>query len=252
MPLQRSPPRAFGTHRKYINERRRCCRGAADGSCDVPLHYLTSRILPPVITSVLTQRARMNSASSSQPSSAAQARISARIEVLLIVWRIRQALTSLPPTSADPDLTIRRWNHGIARELVSRKLPNQTNFIALLTSPRRGRQWIAISALGLAAATEMVITAADDTASMRCPPITYLLQCSTWNTRRLRFDLFKVNLKTYLSLSNIDPAIFHGLEDSSVYAKWWTWSNNGPGDGQRCPGWWINPSADVASYYLPV
>ena len=111
---------------------------------------------------------------------------------------------------------------------------------------------MAISALGLAAATEMAVSTPEDAANLRCPPITYLLRSATWDTRRLRFDLFKVNLKTYLSLSQIDPAIFHGLEDSGVYAKWWTWSNNGPGDGQRCPGWWINPSVDVASLYLPM
>ena len=111
-------------------------------------------------------------------------------------------------------------------------------------------QWIAISALGLAAATDMVASTTEDTASVRCPPITYLLRSATWDTRRLRFDLFKVNLPTYLSLSEIDSNVFHGLEDSGVYAKWWTWSDDGPGDGRRCPGWWVNPSVDVVSRCL--
>lgn len=61
-----------------------------------------------------------------QTSTAVQAQASARIEVLLVVWRIREALRSLPRNSADPDLTIRWWNHGIARELVSLKLPKIT------------------------------------------------------------------------------------------------------------------------------
>lgn len=41
---------------------------------------------------------------------------SARVEALLIIWRVREALEALP--QAADRLTIRRWNHGIARELV--------------------------------------------------------------------------------------------------------------------------------------
>ena len=95
----------------------------------------------------------------------------------------------------------------------------------------------------------MVVSTAEETASLRCPPITYLLRCVTWDTRHLRFDLFKVNLTTYLSLSEIDPNVFHGLEDSGVYAKWWTWPDDGPGDGKRFPGWWSDPSVDVVSQF---
>ncbi len=41
---------------------------------------------------------------------------SARLEILLVVWRVGQAIMAFPPT---PDgLTVRRWNAGIARELV--------------------------------------------------------------------------------------------------------------------------------------
>ena len=82
----------------------------------------------------------------------------------------------------------------------------------------------------------MVVSTAEGTASLRCPLITYLLRsAATWDTRRLCFDMFKVNMATYLSLSNIDPHVFHGLEDSGIYAKWWTWTDDGPGDGKRCP-----------------
>lgn len=60
----------------------------------------------------------MDSGTEPDASAAAQAQISARIEVLFVVWRIREALKSLPRNPVDPDLTIRQWNHGIARELV--------------------------------------------------------------------------------------------------------------------------------------
>ena len=42
---------------------------------------------------------------------------SARLEVLLVIWRIREALQAMPQEPCE--LTLRRWNHGIARELVS-------------------------------------------------------------------------------------------------------------------------------------
>ena len=42
---------------------------------------------------------------------------SARLEVLVVIWRIREALQAMPQPPSE--LTLRRWNHGIARELVS-------------------------------------------------------------------------------------------------------------------------------------
>ncbi|PIL25598.1 hypothetical protein GSI_11346 [Ganoderma sinense ZZ0214-1] len=41
---------------------------------------------------------------------------SARLECLLVIWRVREALQAMP-RPAD-NMTIRRWNHGIAQELV--------------------------------------------------------------------------------------------------------------------------------------
>ena len=41
---------------------------------------------------------------------------SARLEVLLAIYRIAQAFRAIPP-NPDP-LTNMRWSHGIARELV--------------------------------------------------------------------------------------------------------------------------------------
>lgn len=74
------------------------------------------------MNSFRTYRVQMDAATHKTTSTALQAQTSARLEVLLIVWRIREALTALPSQSADPDLTIRQWNHGIARELVSHNL----------------------------------------------------------------------------------------------------------------------------------
>ena len=45
----------------------------------------------------------------------------ARLELLLVTWRVGQALRCLKDI---PDrMTEMRWNHGIARELVSTALP---------------------------------------------------------------------------------------------------------------------------------
>lgn len=41
---------------------------------------------------------------------------SARLEVLVVIWRIREVLQAMPQPPTD--ITLRRWNHGIARELV--------------------------------------------------------------------------------------------------------------------------------------
>lgn len=113
----------------------RGCRRAAGCSCDATLlPYLTTRCSWLAITSLFTEKVRMLSANVPQTSTAFQARTSARIEVLLVVWRIREALTSLPRNSTDADLTVRRWNHGIARELVCSKLFNNRYRFPALTA----------------------------------------------------------------------------------------------------------------------
>lgn len=42
---------------------------------------------------------------------------SAQVEVMITIGRISEALQALP--EAPDDITVRRWNHGVARELVS-------------------------------------------------------------------------------------------------------------------------------------
>ena len=42
---------------------------------------------------------------------------SAQLEILIVIRRISDALQALP--EAPDDITLRRWNHGVARELVS-------------------------------------------------------------------------------------------------------------------------------------
>ncbi|PIL28443.1 hypothetical protein GSI_08477 [Ganoderma sinense ZZ0214-1] len=144
---------------------------------------------------------------------------SACLECLLMIWRVREALQAMPQPA--DNMTIRRWNHGIAREL------------------------IAISALGLAGALEMALSDQDGAAVLSSHPLTYLLRTATWRNWRLQFSVLKVDLPTYMSLSTMDMRVFQGLEDNGTFPRWWTWSIDGPGEGQRCPGWWLNPSADV-------
>ncbi|PIL26689.1 hypothetical protein GSI_11216 [Ganoderma sinense ZZ0214-1] len=167
--------------------------------------------------------------SESNPSAAAAAVVetkstltSARLECLLVVWRVREALQAMPQPA--DNLTIRRWNHGIAREL-----------------------WVAISAFGLAGALEMALSDDDGAAVMSSQPLTYLLRVAEWRNRRLRFSVLKVDIPTYLALSSMDLRVFYRMEDNTTFPHWWTWSTEGPGDGKRCPGWWANPSADVGA-----
>ncbi|KAI1781903.1 hypothetical protein LXA43DRAFT_1105133 [Ganoderma leucocontextum] len=162
-----------------------------------------------------------------EPSSADDAElqkalISGRLEVLLVIWRIREALQALP--RAPDSLAVRRWNHGIAREL-----------------------WLAITAVGFAAATEMTLDRDNGAADLRCKPLVYLLRAAVWESRRLRVNVMDIDIPTYISLSDMDTGVFHGLEDSLVFPKWWTWLSDGPGEETKHPGWWINPTVDVGA-----
>ena len=51
---------------------------------------------------------------------------SARLQILLSVWRIAQALRALPKEPSD--LVWQRWGHGIARELVRYYAPSLLHF----------------------------------------------------------------------------------------------------------------------------
>ncbi|KAI0706514.1 hypothetical protein C8Q76DRAFT_800934 [Earliella scabrosa] len=150
---------------------------------------------------------------------------SARFEILLIVWRINQALQAL---SSNPnELTLKRWSHGIAREL-----------------------WIAIAAMGLEGST--MVTAGRDEGPRPCRPMQFLLRHVEWKAcRSIRFDVQSFDRQAYAGMvaSIADRPQFISLDFLWSHPKWWVWGEAGP-EEQPAPGWWTQP-LDFVSYPMP-
>ncbi|KAI0716255.1 hypothetical protein C8Q76DRAFT_794588 [Earliella scabrosa] len=141
---------------------------------------------------------------------------SARLDILLSLWRIGHALRWLRE-DADP-LTHMRWSHGIGREL-----------------------WLAISATGLETSISTVFGEQDH--PRQCPPLQSLLKHLQWRSdRSLRFDVATFDCDTFLKSVRrvVDYPDFVYLEAQWSHPKWWTWGPEGPED-VRSPSWWTMP-----------
>ncbi|KAI0707021.1 hypothetical protein C8Q76DRAFT_696334 [Earliella scabrosa] len=158
--------------------------------------------------------------------SAQQVKWSARHEILLIVWRIGEALRALPP---DPDsATVRRWNHGIAREL-----------------------WHAIIATGLEAS--MRVVTGETSAARRSLLLDKLLLHTEWKwDRSMRFNLSTFDIDGYQQeLGRLrDNRAIADVDAVWSRPKWWRWGPEGP-EGVRAPSWWCTPS-EYVSHPMPV
>lgn len=90
----------------------------------------------------------------------------------------------------------------------------------------------------------MTLSVEDGAALISCRPLTYLLRTATWRDWHLNCNVLRIDIPTYMSLSTMDIRVFHGMEDNLTFPRWWAWPSEGP-EGQRCPGWWINPALYV-------
>ncbi|KAI0702217.1 hypothetical protein C8Q76DRAFT_697935 [Earliella scabrosa] len=147
-----------------------------------------------------------------------QVQWSARLEILLSVWRIAQAFRALPQSPTE--LIWRRWGHGIAREL-----------------------WIAISATGLDSCTTVALR---EPQTRRCGALVLLLRHLEWRANRsLKFDASTFNVGGFFEkIGNLaDNPDLASMDLVWSHAKWWTWPDAGPNEGT--PVWWVDPSAFV-------
>lgn len=168
---------------------------------------------------------------------------SSRLEVLIAISRVAEAIEALP--SLPDNITVRRWNHGIGRELVSRMQSPQPQ---RRTTYRRSRiQWIAIGAIGLEGAASITAYGQQNhvPATVSCPPLVHLFRAVSWRHRRLAFDVSQLDHAAFLSSAR---ALLHapvgGGEDWG-FLKWWKWGGGVPEEGKQMPGWWNFPTVDV-------
>lgn len=160
---------------------------------------------------------------------------SARLEILLVIWRVAQAIKALP--AAADDTTVSRWNAGIEREL-ARNLPQDSALSHFLTPELI--QWIAIRAMGISAAANVMRSGDSDSWMENCDALKILLGHARWEGRDMGFDVRTLDKTGFLALAEqVDPAQFGSLADSAGYPKWWTWGVRGP--GTACPVWWMAP-----------
>ncbi|KAI0704606.1 hypothetical protein C8Q76DRAFT_801518 [Earliella scabrosa] len=141
----------------------------------------------------------------------------ARLELLLVTWRIGEAMRSL---NEDPDRrTEMRWNHGIAREL-----------------------WFAVEALGIQAAASAL---APGTVGSAPDPLANLLGHASWNADlSLSFNVVTFNRAAFLAMLKPDAANFERLDVARGHDRWWTWPTEAGDDVPRA-SWWNVPVAFV-------
>ncbi len=170
---------------------------------------------------------------------------SARLEIMLVLWRVGQAIPCLAQDAED--LQRRRWSAGIARELVS----VHESPCSLLIQ----HKWTAIRAMGVCAAACAVRGAGGEEAAdedvgkvgpENCRPLTMLLAHVHWVGRGICFPVETFDRPAFLrAVSCIEGRRLGKLATEHGYPKWWTW--DGHAVGGHIPAWWANPPAHVVS-----
>ena len=165
----------------------------------------------------------------------------ARMEMIVVVWRICEALKAGPPRT-DPQW-VARWNHGVARELVRQHSDcdcSTTNRVDTIT------QWRAIDAMGVAEAANYVGQDLGYVAPgpRRNSALLILLRHAKWVDRAIQFDVLKFAAATFLAGCHLPSELCGQFDQAFGSARWWLWTNDGPPDSVA-PGWWSDPSTCV-------
>ncbi|KAI0701582.1 hypothetical protein C8Q76DRAFT_697533 [Earliella scabrosa] len=146
----------------------------------------------------------------------------ARMEIIVVVWRIYEALKVW--SGPEDPVWVARWKHGIGREL-----------------------WRAIDAMGVAEAALHVGREVGDVpfGARKNTSLLILLRHAKWEEGGLHFDICTFALATFIANCHLPVELCDRFDRAFGSARWWTWPSEGPSDRSRSPSWWFDPSPTV-------
>ncbi|KAI0730730.1 hypothetical protein C8Q76DRAFT_792878 [Earliella scabrosa] len=145
----------------------------------------------------------------------------ARMEIIVVVWRICEALKAW--SRREDQATVTRWNHGVGREL-----------------------WRAIDAMGVAEAANYVGHNQEyvPPGPQRNTALLTLLRHARWVDRAIQFNVSTFAVGTFEAGCDLPGDLCNQFDEAFGSARWWLWGKEGPSDS-AAPGWWSEPSPSV-------